>query len=180
MAAICHIILSKIKNLIFKSGAGINMHHHAKFNQNRSKGCRDMAILCFLKWRPSAIWNLWNSNFLTLGEVNRPILHQRTKFRKDRSNLCRDIAIFVFFFKMAAAAILAFQNFTISTVDPLPGANMRHRAKFHKFGRTVSEIWRCNRFFSKWRPSDILDLLSAYWDHSRWPLDGLYRCAKFG
>ena len=34
--------------------------------------------------------------------------------------------------------------------------------------------------FSKWRPSAILDLLGAYWDHPRRPLDGLYRCAKFG
>jgi len=25
-----------------------------------------------------------------------------------------------------------------------------------------------------------LDLLGAYWDHPRRPLNGLYRCAKFG
>ena len=31
-------------------------------------------------------------------------------------------------------------------------------------------------FFSKWRLTAILDLLSAYWDHPRWPFDGLYRC----
>ena len=35
-------------------------------------------------------------------------------------------------------------------------------------------------FFSKWRPSTILDLMGADWDHPRRPLDGLYRCAKFG
>ena len=34
--------------------------------------------------------------------------------------------------------------------------------------------------FSKWRSSAILHLLSAYWDHPRRPLDGLYRFAKFG
>ena len=34
--------------------------------------------------------------------------------------------------------------------------------------------------FSKWRPSAILDLLGAYWDHPRRPLCGLYRRAKFG
>jgi len=33
---------------------------------------------------------------------------------------------------MAAAAILKFQKFKILTVDPLQGANVRHRAKFHK------------------------------------------------
>ena len=35
-------------------------------------------------------------------------------------------------------------------------------------------------FFSKWRPSTILDLMGADWDNPRRPLDGLYRCAKFG
>ena len=34
--------------------------------------------------------------------------------------------------------------------------------------------------FSKWRPSAILDLLGADWDHPRRLVDGLYRCAKFG
>jgi len=33
---------------------------------------------------------------------------------------------------MAAAAILDFQKFKILTVDPVPWANMRHRAKFHQ------------------------------------------------
>ena len=32
---------------------------------------------------------------------------------------------------MAAAAILDFQKFEGFTVEPLYGANMRHRAKFH-------------------------------------------------
>ena len=35
--------------------------------------------------------------FLTVGEVERPILHQQTKFRKDRPNRWGDIAIFVIF-----------------------------------------------------------------------------------
>ena len=33
---------------------------------------------------------------------------------------------------MAADAIWDFQKFKILTVDPVPGANMRRRAKFHK------------------------------------------------
>jgi len=33
---------------------------------------------------------------------------------------------------MSAAAILNFQKFEILTVDPLYGANVRHRAKFHQ------------------------------------------------
>ena len=32
-----------------------------------------------------------------------------------------------------------------------------------KIGQTVAEIWRFNGFFSKWRPSAILDLLGADW-----------------
>ena len=65
-----------------------------------------------------AILDLWNSKFLTVGAIKRPILHQLTKFRKDRSNRYGDMAIFVIF-KMAAAAILNFQKFKILTVDPL-------------------------------------------------------------
>jgi len=68
---------------------------------------------------------------------------------------------------MAAAAILVFQKFKILTVGPLYGANTRQLPKFIKIGGTVAEIWRFNGFFSKWRPSDILDLLGAYWDHPR-------------
>jgi len=68
-------------------------------------------------------------NFLTVGEVKRPILHQRTKFCKDRSNHCGDIAIFVIL-KMAAAAILDFQKFKILTVDPLLGADMRQSSSY--------------------------------------------------
>ena len=36
------------------------------------------------------------------------------------------------FFKMAAATILDFQKFKSLTVHPVPGANMRHLAKFHQ------------------------------------------------
>jgi len=36
------------------------------------------------------------------------------------------------FFKMSATAILDFQKFTILTVDPVPGSNVRHPAKFHQ------------------------------------------------
>ena len=72
----------------------------------------------FKNWRPSAILDLWNSKFLTVGTVKRNILHQRTKFRKDRSNRCGDIVIYVIF-KMAAAAILDFQKLEILTIDPL-------------------------------------------------------------
>jgi len=52
--------------------------------------------------------------------------------------------------------------------------------KFIEIGQTVAEIWRINGFFSKWRPSAILDLSGANWDHPRRLLGGFYRYAKFG
>ena len=56
-----------------------------------------MAILRFSEWQMSAILDLGNSNFLTVGAVKGHILHQRTKFYKDRSNRYGYIAIFVIF-----------------------------------------------------------------------------------
>jgi len=75
---------------------------------------------------------------------------------------------------------LDFQKFEILTVDTLEGGMCVILPNFIKIGQTVAEIWRFNGFFSKRRPSAILDLLGAYWDHPRRPLDDLYRCAKFG
>ena len=40
----CHLEFSKIRNFNGLSAVGGNMRHHAKFHQNRSSGCRDMAI----------------------------------------------------------------------------------------------------------------------------------------
>ena len=88
------------------------------------------------------------------------------------------ISQFLLVFKMAAAAILDFQKLEILTADSLYGANMRHCTKPRS--KTVAEIWPFNGFFSNRRPSAILDLLGADFDHPRRPLDGLYRCAKFG
>ena len=63
--------------------------------------------------------DFWKFNFLTVWAVKRPILRIHAKFHEDLLIRCCDIAIFVFFFKMAAAAILDFQKFEILTVDPL-------------------------------------------------------------
>jgi len=81
------------------------MRHRAKFHQNRSIGCGDMAM--FSKWRPSAILDFQNSNILTVRAIQTPILPH-----------CADIAIFVIF-KMAAAAILDFQKVEILSVGLL-------------------------------------------------------------
>jgi len=45
--------------------------------------------------------------------------------------------------------------------------------------KAVVEIWQFIDF-PKWRPSAILDLPHAYWDHPQRVLSGLYCCAKSG
>jgi len=59
----------------------------------------------------------------------------------------------------------------------------RHHANFYQ--NRLNGRCRLQRYgeltdFAEWRPSAILDLLGAYWDRPRWPLGGVYRCAKFG
>jgi len=155
------------------------MHHRANFNQNRSKGCRDMVIRRFSEWWPSAILDLWNSNFSTVGAVKKPILHQRTKFRKDRSNHCGDIAIFVIF-QDGDHLHLRFSK--IRNFNGWSAARVQHASSRQISSKSVerSQTYGDLTLFSKWRPPAILNLLGAYWDHPRWPHDGLYRCAKFG
>jgi len=50
---------------------------------------------------------------------------------------------------------------------------------FAKIGQTVPEIWPIFDF-SIWRPSAILDLFYACWDHPRRVFGGLSDCAQFG
>jgi len=50
---------------------------------------------------------------------------------------------------------------------------------FAKIGQNVPETWPIFDF-SRWRPSAILDLFYASWDHSRRVFGGLCDCAKFG
>jgi len=54
---------------------------------------------------------------------------------------------------------LFLKKLEILTVCPLEGANLRHRAKFHKIGQTIAEIWRFNGFQKGGRPSSwILEI----------------------
>ena len=85
----------------------VELHHRAKFRQNRSYRGRDMAIFRFFKMAAAAILYFQNFKFLTAGTVKGVEQHQRAKFRENRLNRGRNTAIFRFF-KMAAAAILDF------------------------------------------------------------------------
>ena len=91
-----------------------------------------------------------------------------------------EISRFFVIFKMAAAAVLNFQKFKILTVRTAVGGQFA--SLYQILSKSVIRLHRYSDllFFSKWRPSAILGLLGAYWDHQRRPLDVLCRCAKFG
>jgi len=119
-------------------------------------------------------------NILTVGEVKGLILHQRTKFSKDRSNRYRDIAIFVIF-QDGGRRHLGFSK--IRNFNGRSAVRGQYASPYQILSKSVKRLQRYGDltvFFSKWRPSTILDLMGADWDHPRRPLDGLYRCAKFG
>ena len=80
---------------------------------------------------------------------------------------------------MAAAAILDFQKFQILTRS---GVRVQYASLYQISSKSIKRLQRYVDLpvFSKWRPSAILDLLGAYWDYPRRPLDGLHRCAKCG
>ena len=92
-----HIGFSKIRNFNIWSAVGYCVRHQAKFRQSPSNGCRDIAILRFLKMAAVRHLGFVKFNFLTVAAVKGPILHQWTKLRKDLSNRFGDIAIFVTF-----------------------------------------------------------------------------------
>jgi len=145
------------------------MRHRAKFHHNRSRfnafqnGGRPPSWICEIRI------------FLQSERL-------RDKFCISIPNFVKigDIAIFVIFQVAAAAILFFFQKFEILTAYNGKRPICVAVPNLIEIGQTVAEIWRFNGFFSKWRPSAILDLLGAYWDHPRRPLDGLYRCAKFG
>ena len=121
----------------------------------------------------------WKINFLTVWAVKRPILHNRAKFREDRS-IRYHIAIFVGFSRWRPPPSRFLKDSKFQRSIPCRGPICVTVPNFIKIRQTVAQVWRFNGFFSKWRPSAILDLSGAYWDQPRRLLGGLYRCAKFG
>ena len=94
------------------------------------------------------------------------------ELREDRLNQSGDMADFRFFI-----SILDFQKLEILIAGPVWRPNMRHRAKFHE-DRSSHSRDMANFDFSRWRPSAILDLFYACWDHPRIVFGGLCDCAK--
>ena len=107
----------------------VELHHRAKFRQNRSYRSRDMVIFRFFKMAAAAILDLQNFEFLTAGTVKGVELHQRAKFHENRLNRGRNMAIFRFF-NMAAAAILNFRNFKILMVGTFKRVELHLRPKY--------------------------------------------------
>ena len=84
-----------------------NARHHAKFRQNRSNGCGDIAIFRFSKMTAGAIFDLKKIKFLTASTFEKANMRYRCKFHQDRSIRCWDMANFLFF-KMAAVRYVGF------------------------------------------------------------------------
>jgi len=103
--------------------------------------------------------------FLTVGVVNGAILHQPTKCHKDRSNRCGDVAIFVIF-QDGGRRHLGFSR--IRNFNGRSAARVQCALLYQISPKSVKRLQRYGDLtvFSKWRPSTILDLLGAYWDHS--------------
>ena len=72
----------------------------------------DFSLFKMAAFRRLGFSKVGNFNF---GPVGRPNVRHRTKFREDTLNRSGDMADFRFF-KMAAAAILDFENFKFLTV----------------------------------------------------------------
>jgi len=111
--------------------------------------------------------------------VKGQILHHSTKFYEDRSNRYGDIAIFVIF---QDGSRRHFGSSKIRNFNDRSAVRRQYASLYQILSKSDKRLQRYSDLtvFSKWRSSAILDLLGAYWDHPRRPLDGLYRYAKVG
>jgi len=101
-----------------------------------------------------------------VGAVKGHILHQRTKFFKDRSNRYGDIAIFVIF-QDGGRRHVGFSK--IRNFNGRSAVRGQYASLCQILSKSVKQLQSYSdlTFFSKWRPSAILDLLGTYWDHPR-------------
>jgi len=111
---------------------------HAKFSWNRWNCGWDMTSFPFLKMA-AAMLDFWNYKFLTVGCIVSVELRHHAKFRSDRSHRCRDISIMVLF-KMAAATILDFYNFTFLRTERSRKMNCVSVPNFVEIIQTTAEI----------------------------------------
>jgi len=72
----------------------VELHHCAKFYQNRSNRGRDIIIFWFFKMAAAAILDFRNFKFLTVGHVKEVELRHRTNFCRNRFIRVQDTVIF--------------------------------------------------------------------------------------
>jgi len=92
-----HLVFLKFQIFNGRAVNRVEVHHHVKFRENRSKRSRDMVIFRFFKMAAAAILDFGNFKILTIRMVKRVELHHRATFRQNRSNRGWDITIFQFF-----------------------------------------------------------------------------------
>jgi len=94
--------MSKFQTLsIADRVATANKHHHIKFHQNRSHGCRDIKFVFFQNGGPPPSWIiLKNLNFSRALVDQRPNICQLARFHQNRPSCFWDMADS--FFRMAA------------------------------------------------------------------------------
>jgi len=83
--------------LTFMAVKRVELHHRAKFRQNRPNCGWDMAIFRFFKMATAAILDFWNYKFLTVGTVKMFEMLHHAKFDQNRLNRGWYITIFWFF-----------------------------------------------------------------------------------
>jgi len=88
MAATSVLDFQNIDILTLKRVKYVNVHHNAKFPDDWSKRCWDMAIFRFFKMAAAAYLDFQNLNFLTVRRVEGVNVYHSAKFRDDRVNHC--------------------------------------------------------------------------------------------
>ena len=128
----------------------VELHHYAKFCQNRFNRGRDIAIYRFFKMAATAILDFRNLKFLKFVTVKRVEQHHVLNFVKI-ARTATEISRFFIFLKMGAAAILDFQNFKFSTVGTVKKVELHQCAKFHQNSSNRGQDM-VFLDFSRWRP----------------------------
>ena len=85
-----------------------NTRHSVKFRQNRSNGCRYIAILPFSKMVVAAILDFKKFKFLPAATLGRPNLRKPAKLHQDRGQYVSEIWRIFDFSRWRLSAMLDF------------------------------------------------------------------------
>jgi len=110
----------------------VKLRNHAKFCNDWSNRCRDIAIFALFKMVAATISDFKHFKFLTSkrsGRLNRNTVPNFIKITQTAAEIWQ-------FFKMAAAAIMDFWNYKFLAVGHVKSVKLHHCAKF----QTVADI----------------------------------------